>query len=107
MKGYKLGVWTVRKEIPNQDFQSGEAGAKAGIRLYNSTIGKDQPLETMPSAEDRLRQQMREAGREAGIRSQGRSTESSEQKSSSDSNSQNEQPNRQPAPPVVARAGSV
>jgi hypothetical protein len=55
-------------DLHHDDFQSGEAGAKAGMAIYNNTIGKDNPLKTAPTWEEQARQKARDAGREMGER---------------------------------------
>lgn len=55
-------------DLHHDDFQSGEAGAKAGTAIYNSTIGKDNPLQTAPTWEEQARQKARDMGREHGER---------------------------------------
>lgn len=46
----------------------GEAGYKVGAALYNSTIGKANPIPETPSGIDRLHEAAREAGRRAAER---------------------------------------
>jgi hypothetical protein len=71
----------IAEDLHHDDYQSGEAGAKLGTAVFNSTIGKDKPIPNTPSFEEQIRQKARDAGHDAGTRSQGRSSDNSSQNS--------------------------
>ncbi len=78
------------EDLYHDDFKSGEAGAKLGTAIYNSTIGKDHPLGTAPTWEEQLRQKARDAGRKRGERNNRTNSSQDSQSGSGETQSDND-----------------